>query len=59
MVLARGIAFAENDRYDPQEFIPERFLDADAPEIDPERWNFGFGRRHVTTQDDYCQSYAL
>lgn len=40
-----AIAFAENDRYDPQAFIPERFLDADVPEIDPASWNFGFGRR--------------
>jgi hypothetical protein len=46
MMHSRGIAFAENDRYDPQAFIPERHLDADHPEIDPTTWSFGFGRRY-------------
>ncbi|KAF8958419.1 cytochrome P450 [Flammula alnicola] len=40
-----AIAFSHNDRYDPQAFIPERFMDANCSQIDPAVWNFGFGRR--------------
>ncbi|KJA28899.1 hypothetical protein HYPSUDRAFT_33334 [Hypholoma sublateritium FD-334 SS-4] len=40
-----SIAFAENSKYDPNEFIPERFLDPTVNTIDPYTWAFGFGRR--------------
>ncbi|KAF4597560.1 hypothetical protein EYR40_008022 [Pleurotus pulmonarius] len=33
-----------NDQYSPSQFIPERFLDENAP-IDPADYSFGFGRR--------------
>ncbi|KAF9531625.1 cytochrome P450, partial [Crepidotus variabilis] len=40
-----AVAFSQNDRYNPQDLIPETFLDNDFPEIDPASWSFGFGRR--------------
>ncbi|EMD36014.1 hypothetical protein CERSUDRAFT_96238 [Gelatoporia subvermispora B] len=40
-----SIAFEPNDKYNPQEFIPERFLDHAQPALDPSVWAFGFGRR--------------
>ncbi|PPQ68675.1 hypothetical protein CVT26_002956 [Gymnopilus dilepis] len=40
-----AVAFSENVRYDPQAFIPERFLDEGSLEINPATWQFGFGRR--------------
>ncbi|OCH91968.1 cytochrome P450 [Obba rivulosa] len=39
------IAFEPNEKYDPQAFLPERFLDASHPTVDPSLWAFGFGRR--------------
>ncbi|KZT25794.1 cytochrome P450 [Neolentinus lepideus HHB14362 ss-1] len=39
------IAYDADARYDPEEFIPERFLDEDVPTPDPASWVFGFGRR--------------
>ena len=27
--------------------MPERFLDADCPTVDPSTWAFGYGRRYV------------
>src|ERR1700761_4205452 len=42
----RAVAFEPNDKYDPQKFIPERFInDSDTP--NPASWAFGFGRRYV------------
>ncbi|KAJ7223139.1 cytochrome P450 [Mycena pura] len=39
-----AVAFEPNDKYDPQKFIPERFInDSDTP--NPASWAFGFGRR--------------
>ena len=43
----RAIAFEPNEQYDPYEFIPERFLDHDKPQLDPASWAFGFGRRYA------------
>ncbi|EMD36022.1 hypothetical protein CERSUDRAFT_96245 [Gelatoporia subvermispora B] len=40
-----AIAYAPNAKYDPDEFIPDRFLDLDQSAIDPRSWAFGFGRR--------------
>ncbi|EMD36018.1 hypothetical protein CERSUDRAFT_115946 [Gelatoporia subvermispora B] len=40
-----SIAFEPNEKYDPQKFIPERFLDPLQPVVDPSAWAFGFGRR--------------
>ncbi|OCH86919.1 cytochrome P450 [Obba rivulosa] len=42
---AWAIAFAPNEKYDPQTFLPERFLDDSEPTTDPDTWAFGFGRR--------------
>ncbi|KAF5388377.1 hypothetical protein D9615_000792 [Tricholomella constricta] len=42
-----AIAFSENEKYDPQDFIPERFLDVDDAAVDPTSYSFGFGRRKV------------
>ncbi|KDQ24423.1 hypothetical protein PLEOSDRAFT_1107353 [Pleurotus ostreatus PC15] len=39
-----AIASHCNDQYSPSQFIPERFLDENAP-IDPATYSFGFGRR--------------
>ncbi|GJE90601.1 cytochrome P450 [Phanerochaete sordida] len=39
------IAFSPNERYPPDDFIPERFLDNEVPTTDPSLWAFGFGRR--------------
>ncbi|KAJ7146035.1 cytochrome P450 [Mycena epipterygia] len=39
-----AVAFEANEKYDPQDFIPERFLgDSECPS--PASWAFGFGRR--------------
>jgi len=43
----RAIAFQSDDKYDPQQFLPERFLDKRSNAVDPARWAFGFGRRWV------------
>jgi len=43
--LYRAIAFSPNEKYDPQEFIPERFLDLTQSITDPSLYAFGFGRR--------------
>ncbi|OCH84169.1 cytochrome P450 [Obba rivulosa] len=40
-----AVAFEPNEKYDPQEFLPDRFLDASQPAVDPSIWVFGFGRR--------------
>ncbi|KAF5350156.1 hypothetical protein D9756_009108 [Leucocoprinus leucothites] len=40
-----AIAFAPHPQYDPQEFIPERFLDKTHNVIDPLTYAFGFGKR--------------
>jgi len=40
-----AVAFAEDERYDPKCFIPERFLDPVHRPVDPASWAFGFGRR--------------
>ncbi|OCH91972.1 cytochrome P450 [Obba rivulosa] len=40
-----AIAFEPNEKYDPQAFLPERFLDPSQPTVDPSMWAFGFGRR--------------
>nr|BAL05172.1 cytochrome P450 [Phanerodontia chrysosporium] len=34
-----------NAKYPPEQFIPERFLDAEHPTPNPNTWAFGFGRR--------------
>ncbi|OCH91989.1 cytochrome P450 [Obba rivulosa] len=40
-----SIAFEPNEKYEPQAFLPERFLDPSHPTVDPSMWMFGFGRR--------------
>ncbi|OBZ74344.1 O-methylsterigmatocystin oxidoreductase [Grifola frondosa] len=40
-----AISLEPNDKYDPQKFIPERFLDPTHTITDPASWIFGFGRR--------------
>jgi len=40
-----SIALEHNAKYDPQSFIPERFLDPSASIVDPAKYAFGFGRR--------------
>ncbi|OCH91992.1 cytochrome P450 [Obba rivulosa] len=40
-----AIAYAPNAKYNPEAFIPERFLDPEQPAVDPKLWAFGFGRR--------------
>ncbi|KAK7055270.1 cytochrome P450 [Favolaschia claudopus] len=40
-----AIAFKPCEKYDPQSFIPERFLDDEITVEDPALWAFGFGRR--------------
>ncbi|EMD35960.1 hypothetical protein CERSUDRAFT_115908 [Gelatoporia subvermispora B] len=40
-----AIAYAPNARYDPEAFIPERYLDPKEDTVDPSLWAFGFGRR--------------
>ncbi|KAG7089831.1 hypothetical protein E1B28_011478 [Marasmius oreades] len=41
-----SVAFAPDDRYDPHEFIPERFLPSNSqPPPDPASYIFGFGKR--------------
>ncbi|OCH91991.1 cytochrome P450 [Obba rivulosa] len=40
-----AIAYEANDKYDPEAFIPERFLDDTQDIPDPLTWIFGFGRR--------------
>ncbi|KAF7419468.1 hypothetical protein PC9H_002058 [Pleurotus ostreatus] len=40
-----AVAFAANERYDPQQFLPERFLDPTEDVVDPSSWAFGFGKR--------------
>ncbi|KAF4571534.1 hypothetical protein EYR36_008874 [Pleurotus pulmonarius] len=45
---ARAIARDCDDQHSPSQFIPERFLDENAP-IDPADYSFGFGRRNVTS----------
>ncbi|PPQ88910.1 hypothetical protein CVT25_009145 [Psilocybe cyanescens] len=42
---AWAIALESNAKYEPSEFIPERFLDPDVKATDPALWAFGFGRR--------------
>ncbi|KAH9483265.1 Cytochrome P450 monooxygenase 74 [Psilocybe cubensis] len=42
---AWAIALESNPKYEPSEFIPERFLDKDVKATDPALWAFGFGRR--------------
>ncbi|KAL5529811.1 hypothetical protein ACEPAG_5798 [Sanghuangporus baumii] len=38
-------ALAPSSKYDPRDFIPERFLDPEEVVADPATWAFGFGRR--------------
>ncbi|KAJ3575314.1 hypothetical protein NP233_g1185 [Leucocoprinus birnbaumii] len=45
MPNAWALAFTPNAEYDPQEFIPERFLDESQDILDPMTYAFGFGRR--------------
>ncbi|EMD35994.1 hypothetical protein CERSUDRAFT_52911 [Gelatoporia subvermispora B] len=40
-----AVAFQPDEKYEPQAFLPERFLDPAHPTIDPAIWAFGFGRR--------------
>ncbi|EMD36023.1 hypothetical protein CERSUDRAFT_138759 [Gelatoporia subvermispora B] len=40
-----AIAYEPNSKYDPEAFLPERFLDLTQPTADPALWAFGFGRR--------------
>ncbi|OCH86925.1 cytochrome P450 [Obba rivulosa] len=40
-----AVAFEPNEKYEPRAFLPERFLDASWPVVDPSTWAFGFGRR--------------
>ncbi|KAJ8503632.1 hypothetical protein ONZ45_g10684 [Pleurotus djamor] len=40
-----AVAFEENSKYNPQHFIPERFLDPTQNVVDPASWAFGFGKR--------------
>ncbi|KAJ7127124.1 cytochrome P450 [Mycena epipterygia] len=40
-----AIALQPDGKYDPEAFIPERFLDPEVQVIDPNLWAFGFGRR--------------
>ncbi|OCH83786.1 cytochrome P450 [Obba rivulosa] len=39
------ISREHNEKYDPDEFIPEQFLNPDEPVRDPWSYAFGFGRR--------------
>ncbi|KAJ4478446.1 cytochrome P450 [Lentinula aciculospora] len=41
-----AIASEPNSKYDPREFIPERFMDSLVSTIDPAAYAFGFGRRY-------------
>ena len=41
----RAITRAHSVTYDPEDFIPERFLDPAESVIDPSLYAFGFGRR--------------
>src|ERR1700761_7168699 len=45
MLHDRAIAFAPDNVYPPDQFLPERFLDNDHTTLDPTSWVFGFGRR--------------
>ncbi|TFK49132.1 cytochrome P450 [Heliocybe sulcata] len=40
-----SVAFENNAKYPPEQFIPERFLDEQVSTPDPASWLFGFGRR--------------
>ncbi|EMD36021.1 hypothetical protein CERSUDRAFT_52757, partial [Gelatoporia subvermispora B] len=40
-----AIAYEADDKYDPESFLPERFLDEAHYIPDPSEWIFGFGRR--------------
>jgi cytochrome P450 len=42
-MVARAVMHDETVYHDPEDFIPERFLDEDAP--DCLNFAFGFGRR--------------
>ncbi|KAI3614781.1 cytochrome p450 [Moniliophthora roreri] len=45
MPNAWAVAFTPNEKYDPDEFLPERFMDKDVEVEDPFTYVFGFGRR--------------
>ncbi|THH21271.1 hypothetical protein EW146_g251 [Bondarzewia mesenterica] len=40
-----AITLEPNEKYTPQAFIPERFLDPSVSVVDPAMYTFGFGRR--------------
>ncbi|KAF9018942.1 cytochrome P450 [Hymenopellis radicata] len=40
-----AIALEPNNKYDPKEFIPERWLDSETRMVHPTAWVYGFGRR--------------
>ncbi|OCH92010.1 cytochrome P450 [Obba rivulosa] len=40
-----AIAYEPNEKYNPESFLPERFLDETQNIPDPITWAFGFGRR--------------
>ena len=44
-IVIRGIAHDPNVFHDPSAFKPERFLDLESREPDPDSFVFGFGRR--------------
>ncbi|OCH91993.1 cytochrome P450 [Obba rivulosa] len=40
-----ALAYEPNSKYNPEAFLPERFLDPTQSIVDPGAWAFGFGRR--------------
>lgn len=47
MKTSRNVTRETNTKYDPEAFIPERFLDASQNTVDPAMYAFGFGRRYA------------
>jgi hypothetical protein len=45
--IPRAVAYEPNEKYDPEEFLPDRFLDKTQNVVDPHSYYFGYGRRCV------------
>ncbi|EMD36320.1 hypothetical protein CERSUDRAFT_52252 [Gelatoporia subvermispora B] len=46
-----AIAYDPRSKYNPEAFIPERFMDVNEKIVDPDQWAFGFGRRACPGQN--------